>query len=176
GTGAAPLAFSDHVALPFKIGMSRVYPLFAKAGLAEHVVFVGSGRLGFPAQAALAFGLGCDVVAVAREAMLAIGCIQAQRCHTGHCPAGVATQSKWLMRGLDPTDKAARLANYLITLRKELQALALAAGRAHPALITLDDLEILDGRFGSTPAREVFGYEPGWGLPGDADRAALTAG
>ncbi len=50
--------------------------------------------------------------------MLAIGCIQAQRCHTGHCPTGVATQNKWLMHGLDPKLKAARLANYLVTLRK----------------------------------------------------------
>lgn len=48
GTGAAPLTFSDHVALPFKLGMSRVYPLFARAGLAEDVVFIGAGRLGSP--------------------------------------------------------------------------------------------------------------------------------
>src|SRR4051812_8467233 len=48
GTGAAPLAFSDHVALPFKLAISRVYPVFARAGLAEDVVFIGSGRLGFP--------------------------------------------------------------------------------------------------------------------------------
>ncbi len=175
GTGAAPLAFSDHVALPFKLAMSRVYPLFAERGLAEHVVFVGAGKLGFPMQATLAFAMGCDMVAVAREAMLSIGCIQAQRCHTGHCPAGVATQSQWLMRGLDPHDKAARLANYLVTLRKEILALAQACGRPHPALLTLDDIEILDGRFGATSARTLFGYAEGWGLPGEADRAALTA-
>ena len=48
------------------------------------------------------------MIAVAREAMMAIGCIQAQRCHTGHCPAGVATQNRWLVRGLDPTDKVRR--------------------------------------------------------------------
>ena len=50
---------------------------------------------------------------------MAIGCIQAQRCHTGHCPTGVATQNRWLVRGLDPTDKGVRLANYVVTLRKE---------------------------------------------------------
>jgi glutamate synthase domain-containing protein 2 len=42
---------------------------------------------------------------VAREAMLAIGCIQAQRCHTNHCPTGVATQHPWLVRGIDPTSR-----------------------------------------------------------------------
>src|SRR5690606_17690247 len=50
GTGAAPLAFSDHVALPFKLAMSRVYRVFAEAGLHEKIVFIGSGRLGFPVQ------------------------------------------------------------------------------------------------------------------------------
>ncbi|MHC4261786.1 MAG: glutamate synthase-related protein, partial [Planctomycetota bacterium] len=94
GTGAAPLVFSDHVALPFKVGFTRVYSRFAEAGLADSVVFVGSGRLGFPDQTALGMALGLDLVAVAREAMLAIGCIQAQKCQTGHCPTGVATQNR----------------------------------------------------------------------------------
>ena len=118
GTGAAPLAFSDHVALPFKLGLARVYPIFARAGLAEDVVFVGAGRLGFPDAALQALALGCDMVNVGREAMLAVGCIQALRCHTGHCPTGVATQSRWLMRGLDPELKSARAANYVVALRE----------------------------------------------------------
>src|SRR4051794_40936070 len=92
GTGAAPLVFTDHVALPFKMGMSRVYSVFAKQGIAEDLIFIGSGKLGFPEEALFAFSLGCDMVNVAREAMLSIGCIQAQRCHTNQCPTGVATQ------------------------------------------------------------------------------------
>jgi glutamate synthase domain-containing protein 2 len=165
GTGAAPLVFSDHVALPFKLGFTAVYRALAEEGVHEDVVFIGSGKLGFPETGLLALGLGCDMINVAREAMLAIGCIQAQRCHTGHCPSGVATQSRWLMRGLDPTFKSARLANYLATLRKELLLLAHACGVAHPALVPLDQLSILDDRFGVQSAREVFGYRPGWGLP-----------
>ena len=173
GTGAAPLAYADHVALPFKLGMSRVYRIFAQAGLAEKVVFVGSGKLGFPVQAMLAMALGCDIVSVAREAMLAIGCIQAQRCHTGHCPTGVATQNRWLMRGLDPTSKSARLANYLTVLRKEMTELSSSCGEPHPALITTEHFEVLDDRFASDPAREVFRYERGWGRPSTADRQAI---
>ncbi len=173
GTGAAPLVFSDHVALPFKIGFTSVYRALAEEGVHEDVVLIGSGKLGFPETGLLALGLGCDMINVAREAMLAIGCIQAQQCHTGHCPTGVATQNKWLMRGLDPTDKAARLANYLMTLRKELLHLAHACGVAHPALVPLDALDILDGRSGTSAAREVFKYQPGWGLPKPAEIAAL---
>lgn len=174
GTGAAPLTFCDHVALPFKIGFTRVYRIFAEAGLTERIVFIGSGKLGLPEQALLAFALGCDLVAVAREAMLAVGCIQAQRCHTGHCPTGVATQNRWLMRGLDPTLKAARFANYVLTLRKELLSLSRACGVPHPAFITGEQIEILDGCFGARTAREVFGYEGGWGRPGSADLEATS--
>lgn len=175
GTGAAPLAFSDHVSLPLRIGFPRVYRCFAERGLQEQVVFVGSGRLGFPAEMLLAMALGCDLVALAREPMLALGCIQALRCHTGHCPTGVATQNRWLVRGLDPTSKADRVANYLLTLDHEVAALAHACGVEHPALVTLERIELLRGALRSVCAREHFGYEAGWGLPSAADQARLRA-
>lgn len=173
GTGAAPLVFTDHVAFPFHVAFTRVYRLFADAGLHEQVVFIGSGRLGFPERALFAFALGCDLINVGREAMMAVGCIQAQRCHTNHCPTGVATQSRWLMRGLDPTLKAARLANYVVTLRKELLMVSRACGVPHPALVTSRQIEILDGRYnGATPA-ELFAYREDWGLPSVDDRAQI---
>ncbi|MHC4876752.1 MAG: glutamate synthase-related protein [Planctomycetota bacterium] len=177
GTGAAPLVFADHVALPFKLGFVRVYREFLERGLQNDVVFVGAGKLGFPAAGLLAFGLGCDMIHVAREAMMAIGCIQAQRCHTGHCPAGVATQNRWLMRGLDPTHKGARLANYVVTLRKELLQLARVCGQPHPALVTPDHCEILDECFNSSTARELFqlGDHGEWGLPSARQQQALAS-
>jgi glutamate synthase domain-containing protein 2 len=173
GTGAAPLAFSDHVALPFKVGFARAYRAFAERDLTDGVVFAGAGKLGFPDAGLFAFALGCDLLAVGREAMLSVGCIQAQRCHTGRCPTGVATQSRWLTRGLDPTLKSVRFANYVSTLRHELLQLSLACGVEHPALVGADRIEVLDGRFGSTTVRELFGYEPGWGLPGADDQATI---
>ena len=175
GTGAAPLVFSDHVALPFKLAFVRVYREFFERGLQNNLLFVGSGKLGFPANGTLAFALGCDMIHVAREAMLSIGCIQAQRCHTGHCPAGVATQNRWLMRGLDPTHKGPRLANYVVTLRKELLQLARVCGVPHPSLITPDHCEIIDERFGSSTARELFrlGEHGAWGLPSSEQQAEL---
>ena len=156
GTGAAPLVFADHVALPFKIGFNRVFQIFAQHNLDRDIVFIGSGKLGFPQEALLAFGLGCDMIAVGREAMLAIGCIQAQRCHTAHCPAGVATHNSWLMAGLDPTLKSARLANYIVTLRKELSWLCKACGVDHPSKIGLQHFEILDDCLSGRPAEQVF--------------------
>jgi glutamate synthase domain-containing protein 2 len=174
GTGAAPFAFSDHVALPFKVAFTRVYSVFAERGVHQDLVWVGSGKLGFPETGLMAFCLGADMIAVAREAMIAIGCVQAQRCHTGHCPTGVATQNKWLVRGLDPTNKSARFANYVMTLRKELTRLSQACGVLHPGLLTADHMEILDGHFQSRPLRDVFGYQEGWELPSDVDTAELV--
>ncbi len=175
GTGAAPLVFSDHVALPFKLGFSRVYRSFAEAGLHEKVVFAGAGKLGLPESAVLGVALGLDLVNVGREAMLAIGCIQAQRCHTGRCPTGVATQNRWLASGLDPSLKYTRVANYLITLRYELLRLARTCGLAHPALLTLDDLEFVGQSYVGVPGARVFDYEPGWGLPAPADRDVVCS-
>lgn len=165
GTGAGPLVFADHVALPFALGFSRAYRVFAEADLHHNVVFTGAGKLGLPENAVRAFALGCDTINVGREAMLAIGCIQAQRCHTGRCPTGVATNNAWLQRGLDPALKSVRVANFVVQLRKELLQLSRTCGVAHPSQVTLDHLEFLDDRFATMTGREVFGYESGWGAP-----------
>lgn len=77
------------------------------------------------------------------------------------------------MRGLDPTHKAARLANYLLTLQSEMLWLCHAAGLAHPAQATLDHFELLDDRFGARSARAVFGYGADDGVPGAAEVAEL---
>ncbi len=166
GTGAAPMIFADSVAYPFRVGFAHVYRRFARAGLADDVTFVGAGKLGIPDNAVVAFALGADLVSVGREAMLAIGCIQAQKCHTDHCPVGVATQNPRYTRGLDPTLKSVRLANYVKTLRRDLLKVSEAVGVVHPALITADDVDLLDGIHGSRSVREVYGYDEGWGQVG----------
>jgi glutamate synthase domain-containing protein 2 len=173
GTGAAPLIFTDSVSLPFQVGFSRVYSIFAGKGLHERVTFIGGGKLGLPDNAVVAFALGCDMVNVAREAMLAIGCIQAQKCHTDTCPTGVATQNAWLAHGLDPQLKSVRAANYIKTLRRDLVKVAEGCGVEHPGLIDADSVEILDGRTAATTLRDVYDYLPGWGLPSPADCATI---
>lgn len=175
GTGAGPLAFTDHVALPFRQGFPRVYRAFAEQDLHEQTCFGGSAKLGFPESALTALAMGCDWVAVAREAMLSIGCIQAQRCHTDRCPTGVATQNRRLERGLDPELKSVRCANYVMALRKELLRLSHACGEPHPALVGLHQIEFLDGLGGARPAPAAVGYEPGWGLPSKDDREAIRS-
>ena len=76
-----------------------------------------------PDRAVIAFAMGCDMVAMAREVMMATGCIQSLQCHTGHCPTGVATMDPWLQRGLVVDDKAKRVAKFIQGFRKEILAL-----------------------------------------------------
>ena len=168
GTGAAPLLFTDSVALPFRLGFSRVYSVFAERGLHHDVVFIGAGKLGLPDNAVVAFALGCDLINVGREAMLAVGCIQSQKCHTDRCPTGVATQNRWLTRGLDPTLKSVRAANYIKTLRRDLLKVSEACGVEHPALIDVDRVELVNAGASSVTLRELYRYQPGWGQPGPA--------
>ena len=173
GTGAAPLTFSDHVSLPFKLGFSRVFREFAELDLQESITFLGAGKLGFPHESLAAMAMGCDMISIAREAMLAIGCIQAQVCHTGKCPTGVATQSAWPMRGLDPTDKSAKLANFILTLRKEILQLSHACGVEHPGLTTPDSFEILNEGFQAQCLKECFQLQGISTLPSTQDRSAI---
>ncbi len=145
GTGAAPPSFADHVALPWIYGFSAIYQIFKKHNLTDRVVFIGSGKLGFPAKAVMAFSMGVDCINVAREAMLSIGCIQAKLCHTNECPSGVATQSKWKQRGIDVDSKSVRTHYYFKNFRKELLEMTHAAGYEHPSQFTMDDVEMATG-------------------------------
>ena len=160
GTGAAPPSFADHVALPFIYAFTEIYQIFQKYELTERVVFVGSGKLGFPAQAAMAFAMGVDVINVAREAMLSVGCIQAQACHKNTCPTGVATQNRWLQAGLNVKDKSSRVNYYFTNFRKELLEITHACGYEHPCQFKMEDVEInLGDRFIAQPLDQTFGYK-----------------
>lgn len=151
GTGAAPASFTDHLSLPFDLAFYSVKKIFEERRMNTHtnklneIVFIGSAKLGLPGNAIKAFAMGVDMINVAREALMSIGCIQAQRCHTNKCPTGIATQNKWLQKGVDPTDKAERCANYIKTLRKEIKELTHASGKEHPSQFKMEDVLIQTG-------------------------------
>ncbi len=132
GTGAAPLEFSNSVGTPLNDGLIFVHNALVGTGIRNKIKIIVSGKVitGFNILSKIA--LGADLCNSARGMMFALGCIQALRCNSNHCPTGVATQDKNLMHGLDPTDKAIRVFNYHHgTIESFLEVLA-AAGLSHP--------------------------------------------
>ena len=111
--------------------------------------------------------MGVDLINVAREAMLSIGRIQAQKCHTGFCPAGVATQNTWL-RGLDPRLGAERFQGYVEAFRKEVEMVTWACGKHHLRQFTGEDIEVSTGVNTFSTLSQVLGYTKATYLPPEA--------
>jgi glutamate synthase domain-containing protein 2 len=132
GTGAAPMEFSDSVGTPLNEGLAFVNNALVGAGLRDQVRLLASGKVNTGFQIASKIALGADACNAARAMMFAIGCIQALRCNTNHCPTGVATQDPALVRGLHVGDKSERVARFhRETVRSFLEILG-AAGLHAP--------------------------------------------
>lgn len=112
GTGAAPLEFSNHIGAPLVEGLIFVHNALVGYSLRNKIRILASGKSSSGFSMLKRLAIGADVVMSARAMMMSIGCIQALKCNSNHCPVGVATQEKHLMAGLDPTDKANRVASY----------------------------------------------------------------
>ena len=131
GTGAAPLEFSDHMGMPLKEGLRLVHNTLVGIGMREHVKLGASGKIINSFDIARALALGADWCNSARGFMFALGCVQAQTCHTGNCPTGVTTQDPQRQLALVVPSKAERVKNFhrhtLVSLQELLQAAGLHA-------------------------------------------------
>ena len=94
----------------------------------RHRIRIGAaGKIVTAYDIARVMALGADWCNSGRGFMFALGCIQAQSCHTGHCPTGVATQDPERQKALVVSDKAQRVANFQ---QNTLKAKALRASRS----------------------------------------------
>ncbi len=132
GTGAAPLEFSDHMGMPLKEGLRLVHNTLVGIGMREHVKLGASGKIINSFDIARALALGADWCNSARGFMFALGCIQAQTCHTGNCPTGVTTQDPQRQIALVVPTKAERVKNFHQHTLASLQELLQAAGLKSP--------------------------------------------
>jgi glutamate synthase domain-containing protein 2 len=132
GTGAAPLEFVDHVGTPLREGLVLVHNCLVGCGLRRAIRLGASGRIVTGFDMARLLALGADWCNAARGFMFALGCVQAQACHTDHCPTGVATQNSWRQRGIVVDDKAARVRQFHDNTLAALADLVGAAGLASP--------------------------------------------
>jgi glutamate synthase domain-containing protein 2 len=136
GTGAAPLEFSDHMGMPMQEGLRLVHNTLVGAGLREHIRLGASGKIVSAFDMARTLSLGADWCNSARGFMFALGCIQAQTCHTGHCPTGVTTQDPKRQMALAVPNKAERVHQFHAHTLEALQELMQAAGLKKPNDIT----------------------------------------
>ena len=136
GTGAAPVEFTDHVGSPLQEGLLLVHNTLRGAGLRGRIRLGCAGKVVSAFDIARMMALGADWCNSARGFMFALGCIQAQSCHTGRCPTGVTTQDPVRQRSLVVPDKAVRVYNFHQQTLHALQELVQAAGLQHPRDIT----------------------------------------
>jgi len=132
GTGAAPLEFTDHVGMPLREGLLLVQNTLVGVGLRDKIKIGVSGKIVTAFDIARAMALGADWCNAARGFMFALGCIQAQACHTGKCPTGVSTQDPDRQRALVVPDKAERVRGFHQNTLAALAELVAAAGLDHP--------------------------------------------
>jgi len=136
GTGAAPVEFTDHVGSPLQEGLLLVHNTLRGVGLRDKIKIGCAGKVVSAFDIARLMAIGADWCNSARGFMFALGCIQAQHCHTGACPTGVTTQDPLRQQSLVVRDKAERVYHFHQETLHALQELVQAAGLNHPQDIT----------------------------------------
>jgi glutamate synthase domain-containing protein 2 len=137
GTGAAPLEFSDHIGTPLQEGLRLVHNTLVGLNLRDKIRVGASGKIISGFDIARTLAMGADWCNSARGFMFALGCIQAQTCHSGNCPTGVTTQDPKRQMALVVPDKAQRVRNFHRLTLESLQELLEAAGLQGPADLRL---------------------------------------
>ena len=127
-----------------------------------------SGKLITPAEVAWALCAGADSVNSARGFMFALGCIQSLKCNKNTCPTGITTHDRRLQRGLNPDDKAVRIANFVTKMEKEVGIIAHSCGVRDPRRLRRYHCRIVQSDGRSIPMTELYPDRPGEGviLPG----------
>ncbi len=136
GTGAAPLEFTDHVGAPLQEGLLLVHNTLVGLNLRDKIRLGCAGKVVSAFDIARMMALGADWCNSARGFMFALGCIQAQHCHTGHCPTGVTTQDARRQQALVVPTKTERVFQFHDNTLKALKELVQAAGLTHPGQIS----------------------------------------
>ncbi len=136
GTGAAPLELTNSVGLPLKDGLSLAHQALVATGLRSRLRLIATGKVSTGFDLVRMQTLGADACNAARPMMLALGCIQARKCHNNECPVGIATQDPRRGRALVVEQKADRVHRFhRATIEGYLELLA-GAGLEHPDEVT----------------------------------------
>ncbi len=127
-----------------------------------------------PADVAWALCTGADFVNSARGFMFSLGCIQALKCNKNTCPTGVTTHDKRLQKGLDPEDKAVRVAHYCKNMVHEVEVIAHSCGVHEPRQLRRYHVRIVQDTGKSVPMDLLYPYPIPMGRHGAAKAALLS--
>ena len=156
GTGAAPQSLMDFMGLPVKRSLPLVVDKLTEYGLRDRVKVICSGKLINPSEAAWALSMGADFITSARGFMFALGCIQALQCNKNTCPTGITTHNKELQKGLDPTNKAERVANFANNMAYEIGVIAHSCGVKEPRSLNRKHAHIINDSGMPEPIEKIF--------------------
>jgi glutamate synthase domain-containing protein 2 len=156
GTGAAPMPLMDNVGLTIREALPMVVDIFSKYGLRDRVKIFAAGKLITPAEVAWAYCAGADTVVSARGFMFALGCIQSMKCNKNTCPTGITTHNTHLQRGLNPADKAVRVASFVDKMRKDVGVIAHSCGVPHPRALKRYHCRIVQANGRSMALNELY--------------------
>jgi len=155
GSGAAPMPLIDDVGLPLRESLPLLIDKLNEYGLRDRVKVIASGKLITPADVAWALCMGTDFVVSARGFMFALGCIQALQCNKNTCPTGITTHNKRLQKGLNPDDKAVRVASYAKNMVYEAGIIAHSCGVKEPRELLRFHARVVGNNGLSVPLNEL---------------------
>lgn len=156
GTGAAPMALMDNVGLVVKESLPLVSDILHKYGLKDRIKIIASGKLVTPSEVAWALAAGADFVNSARGFMFSLGCIQALKCNQNTCPTGITTHNKRLQKGLNPENKAVKVANFCHNMVHEVEVISHSCGVSRPRKLGRKHVRIVQFNGQSVPMDELY--------------------
>jgi glutamate synthase domain-containing protein 2 len=121
GTGAAPMIIRDHVGIPVELALAAVDERLRQEGIRNRASILVGGSIRQSADVVKAIALGADACVIGTASLIAMGCRVCQKCYTGNCAWGIATQKPELVRRLNPELAADRLCNLLTAWGHEIQ-------------------------------------------------------
>lgn len=146
----------DNVGLTIAESLPKLSDIFHKYGLRDRIRIIASGKRITPSDVALAIGAGADFVVSARGFMFSLGCIQALKCNKNTCPTGITTHNPRFQRGLNPEDKAVKVANYCKNLVHEVEVIAHSCGVDEPRQLRRKHVRVVQQNGRSVPLDELY--------------------
>jgi glutamate synthase domain-containing protein 2 len=156
GTGAAPMPLMDNVGLQLDESLPMLSDILHQYDLRERIRIIASGKRITPVDVAWAICAGADFVNSARGFMFSLGCIQSLKCNKNTCPTGITTHNPRLQRGLDPSDKKVKVANYCKNLVHEVEVIAHSCGVDEPRQLGRKHVWIVQDSGKSVPLDEIY--------------------